>query len=90
MPPETERESQMQCTRRKTKAINLRIEEQFEQLLRDSVGGIRKGGPEFRRSLQTLIDDLKMDTALPRASVQEKLEALERRIQALEGQAPPQ
>ncbi len=79
----------MQSTRGKTKAINLRIEEQFEQLLRDSVGGIRKGGPEFRRSLQALLNDLKMDNPLPNACVQDKLDALELRIKILESRLPP-
>ncbi|MGR3635438.1 MAG: hypothetical protein ACU0BK_05860 [Shimia sp.] len=74
----------MTVTQGKTKAVNLRIEEQFEGLLRQSVGGIRKGGPEFRKSLQELLDSLKAENPTPGEELQARLLDLERRILAVE------
>lgn len=74
----------MSAIQGKTKAVNLRIEEQFEGLLRESVNGIRKGGPEFRRSLQELLNSLKADGSAVDQDLRERLSALEARVQHLE------
>ncbi len=72
----------------KTKAVNMRIEEQFEELLRETVYGIRKGGPEFRHNLTALLDDLRStEKTEGTASHQCDLRTLERRVCALEERA---
>ncbi len=67
-----------------TKAINLRIEHEHEQLVRDVIGRIRKGGPGFRAALRALIDDEKAAEYVPAQELRARFADIERRMLAAE------
>lgn len=63
-----------------TKAINLRIEHEHEQLVRDVIGRVRNGGPGFRAALRALIEDDAAAEYVPAQEIQAKFTALEKRL----------
>ncbi|NDR59630.1 hypothetical protein [Aliiruegeria sabulilitoris] len=63
-----------------TKAINLRIEYEHEQLVRDVIGRIRQGGPGFRAALKALIADEAAAEYVPAAEIHARFAALEKRL----------
>lgn len=63
-----------------TKAINLRIEHEHEQLVRDAISRIRKGGPGFRAALRALIDDEAASEYVPAQELHARFADLEKRI----------
>ncbi|PRY20653.1 hypothetical protein CLV78_11226 [Aliiruegeria haliotis] len=67
-----------------TKAINLRIEYEHEQLVRDVIGRIRTGGPGFRSALRALIDDDKAAEYVPAKEIHSRFSLLERQLRSFE------
>ncbi len=63
-----------------TKAINLRIEHEYEQLVRDTFSRIRNGGPGFRKALRALIDDENAAAYVPAHEVHTRFGELERLV----------
>ncbi len=63
-----------------TKAINLRIELEHEQLVRDVIARIRTGGPGFRSALKALIDDDGAAEYVPAREINARFADLERRV----------
>ncbi|WP_270731173.1 hypothetical protein [Shimia sp. Alg240-R146] len=63
-----------------TKAINLRIEHEYEQLVRDAFARIRNGGPGFRKALRALIDDENAAAYVPAHEVHARFGELERLV----------
>lgn len=67
-----------------TKAINLRIEVEHEQLVRDVIAHIRTGGPGFRTALGKLLDDESAAQYMPAREIHARFSQLEERVKALE------
>lgn len=67
-----------------TKAINLRIELEHEQLVRDVIAKIRTGGPAFRSALQGLMEDDSASEYVPASEIHARFAQIERRLQVLE------
>ncbi|WP_068108507.1 hypothetical protein [Tropicimonas marinistellae] len=74
----------MPNSKSQTKAINLRIEVEHEQLVRDVISHIRTGGPGFRSALQRLLEDEGAAQYIPARELLAKFAELEARIKALE------
>jgi hypothetical protein len=67
-----------------TKAINLRIELEHEQLVRDAIAHIRVGGPGFRIALRKLLEDESAAQYIPARELHVRFAELEERIKSLE------
>ncbi len=63
-----------------TKAINLRIEHEHEQLMRDVIARIRKGGPGFRAALRALIEDERASEYVPAQELHARFADIEKRL----------
>ncbi len=68
----------------RTKQVNIRIEPEFEDLLKHAVDQIRRGGPTFRAALEALIKDHKGARYMTRSDLETRFDALERKILELE------
>ncbi|SNT04339.1 hypothetical protein [Tropicimonas sediminicola] len=67
-----------------TKAINLRIEIEHEDLVRDVISQIRTGGPGFRTALEQLLADESAAQYMPAREIHARFSQLEQRVKALE------
>lgn len=76
----------MAKTQASTKAINLRIETEHEQLVRDVISRIRKGGPGFRTALRALIEDERAAEYVPARELQDRFADIERQIRSEAGE----
>ncbi len=72
-----------------TKAINLRIEHEYEQLVRDVFARIRNGGPGFRQALRALIDDENAAAYVPAHEVHARFGELERLVHKATSEGGP-
>ncbi len=70
-----------------TKAINLRIELEHEQLVRDVIAKIRTGGTGFRTALRGLVHDDSVTDYVPATEIHARFSEIEARLRALEAAA---
>ncbi|MDV7143225.1 hypothetical protein R3X27_11085 [Tropicimonas sp. TH_r6] len=70
----------MTASKTGTKAINLRIEHEHEQLVRDVISRIRKGGPGFRAALRALIEDERAAEYVPAHELHARFADIEKRL----------
>lgn len=69
---------------RPTKQINLRIEPEYEALLRGVTKQIRKGGPTFREALEAFVLDHNSAKYLTAEEINQRFDSLEARLARLE------